>query len=113
MIVPQIFVTLAGNSMCCLTQVNPENRLGSGPAGAEDIKAHHWFTGFDWQAMQERRLRAPFTPRLKNPLDTSNFDTFKDGDLPPTAPGRTDKFADQWEGLWEWINDPPARRTSN
>lgn len=94
----------------CAPQVSPEKRLGSGPLGAEEIKAHHWFTDFEWEKMAERKLRAPFVPRIKDVLDTSNFDSFEKDDLPRTAPGRSDKYADQWEGLWDWIDDPPAQK---
>ena len=90
--------------------MDPLKRLGSGPNGAEDIKAHHWFTGFDWKALEERKMRAPFLPRLKNMMDTSNFDELDEADLPPNAPGRTDRYAEQWEQLWTWIDDPPPRK---
>ena len=55
--------------------------------------------------MLQRKMRAPILPRLKDKLDTSNFDNFEEADLPPNAPGRTDKFTDRWEGLWDWIDD--------
>lgn len=92
-----------------IVQVNPEKRLGSGPSGAEEIKQHHWFTDFDWNSMLQRKMRAPMLPRLKDKLDTSNFDNFEEADLPPNAPGRTDRFTDKWEGLWDWIDDPPRK----
>ena len=36
----------------CKLQVDPEQRLGSGPTGAEEIKQHPWFASLDWGLMQ-------------------------------------------------------------
>ena len=43
----------------CL-QRKPANRLGlNGPA---EVKAHPWFDGFDWRALDRGDLQAPFVP---------------------------------------------------
>ena len=88
-----------------LSSYDCRQNASSDSLGAEEIKQHHWFTGFDWDAMLKRKMRAPMLPRLKDKLDTSNFETFEEADLPPNAPGRTDRFTDRWEGLWDWIDD--------
>jgi hypothetical protein len=86
-------------------QVSPERRLGSGPTGATEIKQHKWFSRLDWQAMVNKTLPAPINPKLKNPLDTSNFDSF-DAPEPPAVPaGKVDKNAHMWD-LWDWIDEP-------
>lgn len=33
--------------------------------GAEDIKQHRWFDGFDWEGLFTRRMRAPFVPEVR------------------------------------------------
>jgi hypothetical protein len=33
---------------------------------AEDIKQHRWFDGFDWEALVQRRLPAPFVPEVSH-----------------------------------------------
>lgn len=43
-----------------------EGRLGRN--GAEEIKKHPWFAGFDWTNV--RRMRAPFQPNVTS--DISN-----------------------------------------
>ncbi|KAK9795533.1 hypothetical protein WJX73_010591 [Symbiochloris irregularis] len=104
-----------------LLVTDPAKRLGSGPNGAEDIKAHPWFTQHvDWAALEARKSRAPMVPTIKDPLDTSNFDDFDDlehaspshRDASTSAP---DKNAIHWEGLWDWIDKPvsAAPRMSN
>ena len=43
---------------------NPTQRLGSGKGGASDVKAHAWFSGFDWAAFAKRQLKAPYVPQV-------------------------------------------------
>ncbi len=61
--------------------MKPEERLGSN--GADDIRAHPWFEGLDWAALEARSVPAPITPELSSPVDASNFDDFAD---PPATP---------------------------
>ena len=35
-----------------LLRYNPHERLGSGVAGAEEIKAHNFFYGIDWNTLE-------------------------------------------------------------
>jgi hypothetical protein len=62
-------------------QVTPEKRLGCGPGGIAEIKAHRWFGHINWDALAARQLPAPILPRLTSLLDTSNFDAFDEPDL--------------------------------
>ena len=32
----------------------------------EDLKAHPWFKGIDWNAVLEKKYRAPFIPILES-----------------------------------------------
>jgi len=41
---------------------DPGQRPGAGPLGYEEIKAHAFFKGFDWEALLSRQLEAPFKP---------------------------------------------------
>ena len=49
---------------------NPNKRLGKN--GAEEIKKHKFFEGFDWDNILN--MKAPFIPKLKNDYDTSYFE---------------------------------------
>lgn len=46
----------------CL-QRKPANRLGLN--GSDEVKQHIWLSDFDWTALLEQRLKAPFLPRDK------------------------------------------------
>ncbi|XP_021703513.1 cGMP-dependent protein kinase, isozyme 1 [Aedes aegypti] len=62
----------------------PTERLGYQRGGIQDIKKHKWFQGFDWEGLANQTLKSPLQPKLKGPLDMSNFDVFPaDGHIPP------------------------------
>lgn len=64
-------------------QVGSE-RLGYQKNGIEDIKNHQWFSEFDWNRLQLRKLNAPLVLPVKNNQDLSNFDDYPtDRDDPP------------------------------
>ena len=57
-----------------LFQKDPANRLGSGVAGATEIKKHPWFSRVDWNTILNKKIRPPFIPKIKNEIDVSCFD---------------------------------------
>ncbi|XP_062548694.1 cGMP-dependent protein kinase, isozyme 1 [Armigeres subalbatus] len=62
----------------------PTERLGYQRGGIQDIKKHKWFQGFDWEGLTNQTLKSPLQPKLKGPLDMSNFDVFPaDTSVPP------------------------------
>jgi serine/threonine protein kinase len=52
---------------------NPKHRLGA-KRDAEELKEHIFFADTDWNAMMNKMVTPPFKPKLRNVLDTSNFD---------------------------------------
>mmetsp|Transcript_17548 Transcript_17548/g.17509 ORF Transcript_17548/g.17509 Transcript_17548/m.17509 type:complete len:325 (+) Transcript_17548:519-1493(+) len=50
------------------------DRLGT--RGVEEIKAHPFFNGINWDNI--RNTRAPWVPELTSDSDTANFDTFEE-----------------------------------
>lgn len=52
---------------------DPRRRLGGGVTDAEEIKRHAFFKNIKWDDLAARRLPAPFTPKISNELDVSNF----------------------------------------
>jgi hypothetical protein len=39
-------------------------RLGCMAGGVAEVKQHPWFRGFDWDALAQRRLKAPYVPKV-------------------------------------------------
>ncbi|RXN17599.1 kinase C eta type [Labeo rohita] len=55
---------------------NPSRRLGCVPAegGETAVTSHSFFTGIDWDKLNQRELEPPFKPRIKTSEDVNNFD---------------------------------------
>jgi hypothetical protein len=57
-----------------LFKKDPDRRLGGSKEDANDIKRHPWFKNIDWDALLQKKLKAPYIPNLKSDIDISNFD---------------------------------------
>ncbi|ESW15852.1 hypothetical protein PHAVU_007G107900 [Phaseolus vulgaris] len=55
---------------------NVDQRLGT--KGADEIKAHPWFKGIDWDKLYQ--MKAAFIPEVNDELDTQNFEKFEEVD---------------------------------
>eukprot|EP00741_Cyanophora_paradoxa_P001749 tig00000073_g1696.t1 len=53
--------------------------------GVEEIKAHPFFTGIDWERIRDGP--APFVPEVNGPMDTQNFEHFEEVDGPEGGQG--------------------------
>jgi len=52
------------------------SRLGNLSRGYLDVKDHPWYQGFDFDKLLNYELKAPWIPKITNPLDSSYFDNF-------------------------------------
>lgn len=64
----------AQHLLTALLTRDPEKRLGSGPADAEDIMGHAFFKELDWDLVQARSYVPKYKPEIKDLFDVSNFD---------------------------------------
>ncbi|CAM9464847.1 unnamed protein product [Phaeothamnion confervicola] len=54
----------------------PSFRIGNMNGGVQDILGHQWFktSSFNWEAFESKKMQAPVMPKIKDPLDASNFE---------------------------------------
>lgn len=51
----------------------PLKRLGGGQSDAAQLKSHPFLATINWSLLAQRKLKAPFKPKIKHELDVSNF----------------------------------------
>jgi len=49
-----------------------DKRLGT--RGGDEVKAHPWFKGLDWDALNRKEIDPPFKPKVKSEADISQID---------------------------------------
>ncbi|GAB4843115.1 hypothetical protein Ancab_013091 [Ancistrocladus abbreviatus] len=60
--------------LICKLLCNVDQRLGT--KGADEIKAHPWFRGIEWDKLYH--MEAAFIPEVNDELDTQNFEKFEE-----------------------------------
>lgn len=80
---PSNMVKTAQNLVKKLCRATPMDRLGCQKNGADAIRNHRWFLGFNWDQLKCRTMKAPYVPRLRNHVDLKYFEQFKkDNEIP-------------------------------
>merc|ERR1712096_67308 len=51
-----------------LLNKTPDERLGMGSGGTDELRKQDWFKGFDWTALAEGRMIPPMVPKLNRDL---------------------------------------------
>ncbi|XP_015240736.1 PREDICTED: ribosomal protein S6 kinase alpha-5-like [Cyprinodon variegatus] len=92
---PSMIGSVAKDLLRKLLVKDPHKRLGSGPRGAEDIKAHPFFKGLNWSDLAQKKVASPFKPELKNELDVGNFAEEFTGMDPVYSPASTPPSTDR------------------
>lgn len=75
-----------------LLTINPTFRLGNLNGATQDIMNDPFFSTIDWNALKQRTVRAPYTPPIGNPLDSSNFDEYEEEDYVGDYVGSQEHF---------------------
>jgi protein kinase X len=77
---PSFFDSKAKSLISKLLVADLSKRLGCLKDGAGGVMRHRWFAKVDWQSTLDRLVPAPYFPPLKDAGDSSNFDSFNEGD---------------------------------
>ena len=78
--IPPHVSSTCGDLLKAIMIPNPTKRLGMGKDGMKEIKDHPWFDGFDWKALEEQTMKAPYIPKVSKPDDMRNFDQISSRD---------------------------------
>merc|ERR1711998_65017 len=83
---PRHFDVHAKDLVRKLLSQDRSKRIGNLKNGAEDIKKHKWFRGFDFTALLQKQLPSPIVPEVRSAGDTRNFDKYPDSVDDPIGP---------------------------
>ena len=81
--VPKGWSEMAVEFINGLIQRKPSKRLGIN--GIQELIDHPWFAGFDWKALEERRVTPAFTPNVKSVFEYLRSITEDDSDVEEMA----------------------------
>lgn len=70
--IPAHFSRSCANLIKKLLHTSQSKRLGRTVGGATTVMSHPWFTGFDWDALVNQKMRTPYLPEVRDPDDNSN-----------------------------------------
>lgn len=76
---------------------NPITRLGLKSQGDDDIKNHVWFGNTNFDSLVEKKVLAPWKPKIKDAFDVSAFDNWdhlKDKATAPVSRKEQEQFKD-------------------
>lgn len=74
---------VAENLIRNLCKVDPSSRLGCRANGAQEVRDHNWYLGFNWDLLRSTKMRSPYVPKLTSKTDCKYMDTFaEDSHIP-------------------------------
>mmetsp|Transcript_37028 Transcript_37028/g.78179 ORF Transcript_37028/g.78179 Transcript_37028/m.78179 type:complete len:787 (-) Transcript_37028:505-2865(-) len=76
--IPDHFTVVVANLIKKLLHTDQSKRLGRTVGGTTAIMCHRWFSNFDWDALLEYRMEAPYLPEEKDP---DHMGSDMDGDV--------------------------------
>lgn len=71
---PPNFDTVTADFISGLLHRVPQDRLGAGPYGPQEIRSHPYFAGLDWSDVYHKRIKPEYVPKFESETDLSNFD---------------------------------------
>jgi serine/threonine protein kinase len=78
----EVAISAEGKSFIAqLLERDPAARLGG-----EAVKSHPWFTGYDWEALLDKRITPPWIPPVIDSTDTTQIDPAFTAEIPRDTP---------------------------
>lgn len=73
--IPRSLSVRAQNILRAFLKKNPSERLGCDPErGFSEIKSNDFFKGIDWDSLERRQVKPPYTPPTESDRDLAHFD---------------------------------------
>lgn len=95
---------------------NPQHRLGSGEADAQELKEHPFFVDVAWAELESGKLPSPWVPTVMGSLDTSQFDSEFTSMMPIVSPDVRDAYFGSLDRAFEgftFVDDSAAQYMTN
>ena len=73
-VLPNNFSEEAKDLITKLLNLDPKQRLGSGPNGFKNLKNHKYFENINWDDLENKKIKPPFVPNIDNSIDLKYFD---------------------------------------
>lgn len=67
-----------------LMESDPVRRYGKSEYGTGDVFIHPWFNEVDWERLNNRKITAPYLPKLQGDGDASAFATYPENEAAST-----------------------------
>ncbi|KAI6037759.1 kinase-like protein [Pisolithus marmoratus] len=67
-----------------LMESDPVKRYGKSAYGTGDVFVHPWFSEVDWERLVNRRITAPYLPKLQGEGDASAFEKYPEEEVAST-----------------------------
>jgi len=77
---PKSFSKEARDLITRLLTADKTKRMGCQRAGPQEFKDHPWFAKVNWDSVYACAVVSPYTPKVRDASDTSNFDDYPDSD---------------------------------
>ena len=96
-----------------LLVVDPNNRLGNGVNGVENIKSHEYFKDVDWNKYYNKEIEPPFIPKLDSDEDLKYFDKmFTDEPVDSPVPQSRPRVYSTYKGF-TYVNNSIKKDINN
>lgn len=103
--IPNYLSNNAVQFLKALFTYDPDQRLGTGPSGLDDIKNHSFFKDIDWSLLLCKKIKPPFIPRISSNEDTKYIDLEFTNCTPTDSPVVEEKLSQDYYPGFSYNNE--------